>query len=340
MKHVKRAWGKRLALLGLILFLSVLSACAEKKVQWAGGAYAFIFTNSLEEDSEFVVVDAQGKEVSSVRLSAMGIFQITSDHRGGWILPEKFGDTLTYVKADGSVEEEECLLFPLTVREDRELRIATYNTAYDYGTLEIKKGETVKRIKLDDLLIKADRDEQKVYVFSANPDTFTYKVIIVDLKSGAPEKEIPVPTALPETFRVMDGKLWMTDPDRPNVWLLDLKTHRLENIEVPGTSTRWVLEDADSIYIVPDPHQITVLDRKTLKKKGVLQLQLDKKEHSQLNMRMDEKHIYLLEQLEGGDAKFTVFDKKTGKRLQSFQLQAPRETLVQNFVLLKQGEES
>ncbi len=70
-----------------------------------------IYTDSLREDSQLVLLDDKGQMIDSYKIKESGIFQIAE--KENFLLPVSFGERFAHISADGDISKEKTSVFPL-----------------------------------------------------------------------------------------------------------------------------------------------------------------------------------------------------------------------------------
>ncbi|TCS93662.1 hypothetical protein [Hazenella coriacea] len=318
----------------LSLLLLILSACSQPVDSLKQSKLAVIYTDATQPDSELVFLDDQGKLQGSQTFKEMGIFQMETNEHGELILPVQFGNHIIYVHPDGTSQTTDSLQFPLFVLEKKGIRVSTYNTELDAGTLEIKQDQLTKLIKLNGFLRVATFDESFVYVFASIINQKRPVLYVIDRQQGKLVRTLDLKIDLVTDLEIVDQHLLLTSIDDKRLLArVSLTDWNIEYIQVPVEKPEFLLIDEENIYLTyQEQSTLSILNRSTLKVIENIPL-----EQPVFKVRMDESHLYVLTPyMDHPDlvGQIRVYEKKTWSLKKTWDLPAKREMLVQDFVLL------
>ncbi|PTM59780.1 hypothetical protein [Desmospora activa] len=285
-----------------------------------------------------MVFDLEGKDIHSrLRLKEHGIFSIREDNQGNYFLPAEYGERVIQIAQDGSVRPIDSLEDPIYLIKEDDVQVVTYNTGYDYGTLEISEGSNVTRLELDGFNRLVSFDEKYVYSFADLIDEEKTVLYIVDRKLDKLVKTLPLKHGVANDMKKIHGKLIITGTDNATeLTVVDQKTLEIEYVELPTKNPEYILVDNDRLLITHvASNKITIMDKKRLTVTETVDIQ-----HPVFKVRADHRYIYALTQLESNDhaGVIGVYDKKTWNLKREILLPKIRETLVQDLTLLHSEE--
>jgi hypothetical protein len=293
-----------------------------------------IYTNALKEDSELVFFNNSGQIVDQQHIQETGIFQIVEGSQGNLVLPVQFGKRFIHISPIGEVAKEDTLAFPLYTREGVNIRVTTYNTDLNYGTLEIRQDSQKKWVKLDGFLRVANFDEEFVYIFATVILEKKPVLYVVDRMTGKIVKKLLLQIDLADDLIVTDHKIIVSSIDpQHKIAIIDKKDWQPQYLLLPYAQPEFFYQSDGKIYIThPDQGGITVLDRHTLQILQTAQL-------AQViyKARLFDNKLYVLSQLDKNQyaGLVRVYNIHTWKKENEFLLPKIRETLVQDLTILK-----
>ncbi|MDR6224208.1 hypothetical protein [Desmospora profundinema] len=318
----------------LIIMLLILTSCSSSDIEIKRGLIGIIYTDALKDDSEFVTFDKNGNEYSNARLKEMGIFEIEQNEAGDIILPVQFGDSVININSSGKITSNKTLEFPLFVREENGLRISTYNTHLDYGTLEIVNGKQSKQIKLDGFLRIATSDSNNIYVFATIIDKAQPVFYVIDRKNNELDKQIPLKIDLANDLKLIENTLLIGSTDDQNkIAMVNTKNWKVEYLELPFDKPEYFIEETDTIVVThQNQKNVSILNKDTL------DLQTTKKiKFPVFKVDSDENHYYFLTQRDNKDSAgvVCVYDKSNWELVDTITLPVKRNTLVQDIKIIQ-----
>ncbi|MCS1351039.1 YncE family protein [Mechercharimyces sp. CAU 1602] len=314
---------------------SMLTSCADNEISLDNGDIGVVYTNSLEEDSEFVVFNQGGEVTSSATIDAIGIFEIREDRDGNILLPARFNTGFTKINPSGSISEMESLDFPYYTKIKGDTRLTTFNSDLEYGKVEIKEeGKEGVEVKLDGILPSATFDDSYAYINADFPDVADrHMQYVLDRKSKKIIKKLVIEHGNASDVSMINGKVVsVSNKEDPYLSVLEPGTWNVSNVKLPHPYSERIIPDGDHFYVLysMSPY-ITMMDSNTFK-----EIKTFKADVPLLQARVDDKYIYCLSQREDQYAGLIhIYDKKTGEKKKEFLLPRKRETLVQDLTLLK-----
>ncbi|MGA8943188.1 MAG: hypothetical protein WB502_10785 [Thermoactinomyces sp.] len=294
-----------------------------------------IYTDSLKEDSQFVLLDNAGQIIDSHRIMETGIFQISEKGNGNLLLPVTFGESFIHISADGEVSKEETLAFPLHTREKNEIRTTTYNTHLEYGTLKIRYKEQEKSIRLNGFLRVVDFDDRYAYVFATVIQEKRPVLYIIELKTGKLVREINLAIDQANDLGIMEDKIIVSSVEEDNnkIAVISKKNWQQRYISLPHLQPEFLYE-ADGKIIVTHRLQgeVTVLDGKTFRI-----LQTSRLPQPIFKARLLKDKLYVLSQLNNRKTAgfIGIYDIHTWKQEEKILLPKIRNTRVQDITVIR-----
>jgi hypothetical protein len=322
-------------LLGLILCsctASTVNTLNRIKLQKAN--IGVIYTDALKEDSELVLFNNEGQIIDQEHIRETGIFQIVEGAKGNLVLPVQFGKRLVHISRSGEVAAEDTLAFPLYTREGNNIRVTTYNTDLNYGTLEIRQGTQQRLVKLDGFLRVANFDEQFVYIFATVIQEKKPVLYVVDRATGKLVTTLALQIDLADDLIIIDHKIMVSSIDQQHkIAIIDKRDWQQHYLSLPYAQPEFFYQNREKIYIThPDQGGITVLDRHTLQILQTAQLP-----QVIYKARLFHNKLYVLSQLDETHhaGLVRVYNIHTWKQEREFLLPKIRGTLVQDLTILK-----
>jgi hypothetical protein len=303
----------------------------EKAVNLTQGNFGVIYTHANKEDSELVILDRSGKRVDAHQFHEMGMFQIEKGKEKRLVLPVRFGDKMFYIHREGQVLWNKTHAYPLDVKEDKQIRITTFNSAYDWGTLQIELPGKTYRLKQLGFLRTTTYDDKYIYAFVDFPEAKKAKLIVVRRDNGKKQEEIPMPILHANDMKMIHGHLLISSND--NHFLLDIHTKnwKLNKINLPFAQTQYILPAQEYIYVTyRGKKKVTKLNPKTFQVVTTNEVR-----YPIYKAEMDQKNLYILSQLEHPSyaGVVSIYDLKTWILKKQFFLPQVREMQVQDFTV-------
>ncbi|SDY86738.1 YncE family protein [Thermoactinomyces sp. DSM 45892] len=319
----------------LISLLLLLSACTTEGMTLDKASIGVIYTDSLKEDSEFVLLNQDGQIVDQRGIKEKGIFQIAKKKDGSLLLPVQFGDKMVQISSGGIISKEDTPAFPLYVRTDDSIRVTTYNTHMDYGTLEIKEGDQVHTVKLDGYLSVVQFDAKYVYVSATIIQAKRPVFYVLDRETGKLVKEISIKVDLTDDLLLTEEHILVSSTDdQHKIAVINKKDWTVQYRDLSYAQPQFFYPNKDKIIVTHKVDgRITVLDRKTFQVVETAQLP-----QRIYKARLSSDQLYVLSPL-NYDPKnaglISVYDTKTWKQIKQFRIPNIRETLVQDFTIIQ-----
>ncbi|ADL08509.1 hypothetical protein [Thermosediminibacter oceani] len=328
----------------VLIMLFILTGCSNK-FNWEKGFLAVVYTNSLKEKSTIVVLDDEGKEITTLNIPVRGIFEVKRTGDQELVMLGRFSDKIVRVKED-KVIIEKTHQFPFLydkIDENRELVI--YNSDpqgdIDYFSYDFRNRNHSNTIRHKGFPWALETDKKYAYVYVAQVPQKNQSIDVFDLQ-GHLIKSIPLNVGgRAGDVRIVDGRLIITSlsdsrreqPDQ-HVIVIDLDgSWEARTLKLRYPAPNHILTTSDSIVITHDIADdrsiLTFLDRKTLKQKANFVLN-----HKVYRAAIAGDHLYTLHQI-GNGGKIIVYDLKNMKQISTYSLKGRGEMMVQNFVLLK-----
>lgn len=318
----------------LSFFLLILSGCSQSVDSLSNHKLAVIYTDATQPDSELVFLNDQGEFQATQKFKEMGIFQLETTERGELILPVQFGNHIIYIHPDGKSSTTDSLQFPLFVIEKMGTRVSTYNSELDAGTLEIKEGQQTQQMRLDGFLRVANFDEQFIYVFASIISQKKPVLYVIDRKQGNLVRTLDLKIDLVTDLEIVDQHLLLTSvDDQRSLARISLTDWSIEYIQVPIERPEFMLVEGEKIYLTyQEQATLSILDRATLQVIKNISL-----EQPVFKAKVDDSFFYVLTPLMNHKdlvGQIRIYDKKTWRLKDTWNLPAKRDMLVQDFVLL------
>ncbi|WP_124726744.1 hypothetical protein [Staphylospora marina] len=322
------------------MLIALAAGCGfPSNIDLSDGHVGVIYTDATKKDSEFVVLDKNGKVTDSHRIRKMGIFQIERGPRNEWLLPVRFDGYMAIIRPDGSLSETTVLDFPLDIAVHGDTTVTGFNTAFHYGTVELKDGKTSKKRELPGMLMAVSVDEEYVYVFGDINETHG-KLYVLEKDRLEIHKEITLQQVVPDDILPIDGKILLTSRSDQSdfLTLVSKEDWSIRQINLPYHGPQYLLAGDEEIFVTYAlGNHISVLDRNTLQIKRNIRTS----DQAVLNVDMDSRHLYVLSQDQNDPnptgnivGRVGVYDKQTGKRVQVFELPNKRNMLVQDLIVI------
>ncbi|MGC4377384.1 hypothetical protein WD019_10650 [Fictibacillus sp. Mic-4] len=329
-----------------VVLLFALTGCEKKinpmdpvkdDVNLKNKKLAVIYTDVNSRDSELVLINNKDKIEETQRFKYAGIVQVIKNPSGGLLLPVQLEDILIQIASNGEVNEQKIKTFPLFMETQKGYRLTTYNTAMDYGTIEILENGKKKSKKLDGLLRSATADQKYVYVYG-NVNGSANVLYVLDRQNLKLIKDMTLSYGPSDCIKVIDGKVFLSSDNDNMLTIVTPDSWKVSYMKLPYTGPDRILSDSDSIYIAYElGNRITKIDRKTLE----IQKSFKLSGQNTINMRMDNKYLYILSQtdldeqpIKGAVGRIGIYDKQTGKMSDEIILPEKRDMLVQDLELL------
>lgn len=318
----------------LMIVLFVLTSCSSSSLNLKSGLIGVIYTDALKDDSQFVTFDKYGEKYSEATIKEMGIFQVEQNDDGDIILPVQFSDSIVTITPSGEINSTKTLEFPLFVQEKDGLKLSTYNTHLDYGTLEIEDGEKLQQIKLDGYLRIATFDSNYIYLFATIIEKEQPVLYIIDRDGFQLKKEISLEIDLANDLKNVGNMLLIGSTEgHRNIAIVNKKNWKVNYMELPFGSPEYFIEKGNNIIITHHGQSnITIIDKNNLKvvtTKNII-APIHKVDY-------DENNYYFLSQgdnIENAGI-ISVYNSDNWDLVNKIELPVIRETLVQDIKILK-----
>jgi hypothetical protein len=296
---------------------------------------AVIYTSAAQSASRLVFLNRLGEVNRSVPLQEGGIFHLEQNPRGELILPVQYGNHLIYLDRKGQSRKQASLLYPLFVKEAQGIRIATYNTELNAGTLEMKQANQTHRVKLPGFLRVATFDEHHVYVFATIIHQKKPVLYVLDRNRASLIQTLPLQIDLANDMEIIHGHCVLTSVDaHRQIAVVSLKDWSIRYIDVPYGQPEFILPQGDSFYLTyQNQTKLSVIDADTWQPRSTATLK-----HPVFRADADSEHLYVLTPLDQSDHAggiISVYDKKTFRYKGNWTLPKERELLVQDLAVLR-----
>jgi hypothetical protein len=321
-----------MTLIGLIVWLT---ACGGSRLDFDRAEVGVIYTDALKADSELVLFASDGKTVGSRVLNEQGIFQIVRGNGGEWILPVRFDHDWIHVSRRGEVTDEHTLEFPIQVMTGPRIQLASYNTELNAGTLEIREGKKIHRVRLRGFLRVLDADDRFVYAFADVIDAKLSLLYVLNRATGMKEREIVLETGQADDILLTGNRIFLTSVagDR-RIAVVDKETWNVRYITLPFENPQYLFQEGERILVThagPEG-RITVLDAATLRVKETAKLP-----QPVFKARYASGKLYVLSQSHDGNVagEIGIYRTRDWKREKLWRLPRIRNTLVQDLEVVR-----
>lgn len=332
----------------LVFFLSLsMAACSSADgVDLKRGDFGLLYTSSIERDASFVVTDEQGEIQSSVNFKGRGVERIGSDGNGGYLLPATLGDeTRAHVDHRGKLSVVAGYREHTFADTQEGVQVILYNTGMEENTIEIHKGDQVRKNALPSLTRSALVYGTHVYIaIDANKNSYLY---IIDSESGKVKKRVRMPNQLgaADDMKLFQGKIVMATQGNSqgysanHLLVFDPKTEEIKKVFLEkDTTPQFLAVDGDDLYVSTEEGFLFKLDRDYQVQKRVKEGEAEEDRYLQ-RIQIKGKKVYTLTTMPRGSEKRSgyigIFDKQTMKRDKRVDLPIIRDTSVSDFVLLE-----
>ncbi|WP_054950668.1 hypothetical protein [Numidum massiliense] len=316
----------------LIFFSVMTTSCQFQDLDLKNGEYGVVYTDALNNHSEFIVFGADGAMTSSSVINDASIFHIEKNNKGELILPIQFGDKLAVINDKGKITKVDSLDYPLYVKEKDGVLITLYNTELESGTLRITEGERVTDIELDGILGSANLDEKYVYAFADRTPPVMY---VIERKRRKVVKEIYLDYYNTYDIQIVNDKILLTSVQDGTkaITVVDRRNWEVNYIKLPYECPEFIKQDDDYLYLTyASLDKVTILDKRTFKV-------IDTKEvaHPIHKAHIKDEYFYTITQLHSDELGgiICVYDTRSWDKKGEIELPARKERLVQDFILLK-----
>lgn len=330
---------KRKIFLSLLILL-LLVACSAEPVSLDQVAIGVIYTDALDDDSELVFFDSQGKQIGSKHFKEMGIFRIVPEEEGSWVLPVQFGKGWIRIEQNGQENKEGKEAFPVQVLSKEGVFVVTYNSALDTNTVEVKNKQTNKtyRVDLPGFFRIIEVDEGHVYVFADVIKEQRSVLYVLDKESGDVVKEVPLKTGEADDILVSSDRVLLTSKSgNGRIPVIDTKSWNVDYITLPFPEPQYLFEDGKHLLVTYAGMEgrISLLDPKSLE--VIENKELD---HPIFKARLNDGKLYVLTQSQTGEigGSVSIYSISNWEKEQSWELPAIRNTLVQDLEVVGRVE--
>ncbi|MBA4601156.1 YncE family protein [Thermoactinomyces mirandus] len=319
----------------IIASLLFLSSCTVGEMEIQQAHMGVIYTDSLREDSQFVLLDNHGRIMDSHKIKEKGIFQIAEKGDGNLLLPVTFGERLVHISSDGDITMEKTPIYPLYTREKGKIRMTTYNTHLNYGTLEIRQGNKKKSVRLDGFLRIVDFDSRHVYVFATVIQEKRPVLYVIDRETGTRIRDLNLEIDLANDLEITEKYILVSSVAEGNnkIAVISKKDWQQRYISLPCSQPEFIYRNGGKIYITHRTQgEITVLDENTFKV-----LQVSRLPQSIFKARLLKDKLYVLSQADGKKTAgiIGIYDIHTWKQEKRILLPKIRNTLVQDLTVIQ-----
>ncbi|KPC76767.1 hypothetical protein ADL26_05080 [Thermoactinomyces vulgaris] len=324
--------GKLIFIFTITVISTILAACSNNQIDLDLGKFGIVYTDSLKDDSEFSVIDANGTTKSSQQLDVTGIYQIASDGRGGYFLPSELTSSLVHIDQKGKITTSKNFNVHNYINNQYGYQVTLFNTNVDINTLEIKYKNKIKRLNLPSFARMATFDSNYVYVF-CDTESKSY-IYVIGLRTGKIIRKIPVKKSGADDMDIFHGQIVSPPSDANFLITLDPKNWKVQYRLLPHNNPDRMVADHNYLYVSTKEGYIMKLNQNYEVEKST------KSNPLILNMLVDKENLYVLSQIQSDQyaGYIITYDKNTLKIKQKISLPNIRDTLVQSFILLDQKE--